>query len=150
MGFFVKNKLLTLLILLGVGYWWFNPARKFGFAHVNIVVFDRVPIPLFDLYVDLAGKKYPQENVNKGLVFEELCKKLGGLTAKDAPEQPTLLVGTGFSDTPQFTLQGKQGLPSTLRWINIIELPSAAAIREYNALVDRGKPVAIILKIKDH
>jgi hypothetical protein len=150
MGFFQKNKLLTLLILLAVAYWFLNPPHKFGFSHVNIVVFDRMPIPLFDLYVDLSGKKYPLENINKAAVFEQLCGKLGELSGKNSSEQPTLIVGTGFSLRPLFSLQSKEGLPQSLRWINIVEMSSSAAMREYNLLVDRKKPVAIVLKIRDH
>jgi hypothetical protein len=150
MDFFLRNKLLTFLILLGVVYWFVNKPGKFGLATKNIVVYDRVPIPFFDLYVNVAGKKIPVENLNKPLAFENLCDTLARLKSASSQVQITLVVGTGFTEQKLFSLQGRKDLPETVRWTKVEEMPSRAAITRYNALVDAKMPVAIILKVKDH
>jgi hypothetical protein len=149
--FLWKHKLLLLLLLLVVAYWHYNPPRKFGFFNrENLVIFDRTPLPYFDFFIDADGKKYPLENLGKQSCMEDLVLKLNLLTSRRFDHQLTLLVGTGFTATPLFTLRHQPGLPPALRWVEVKELSSLEAIRQYNELVDEGKPVALILKVKDH
>lgn len=143
-----------LFVLACAAYLYFNPKGKFGFCTENLVIYNRMPIPYFDLLVNSKGEKFPLENLNKPLAFEDVYKKITKLhgelkEAESKNREFVLIVGTGFGEKPIFSLQNKTNIINSLRWLPILEMPSRRAVKEYNSLAGKGKYVAILLKIKD-
>ena len=146
MAFFWRHKFLTLFIIFLAFYLHSNPSGHFGMSRKGFVVFNRIPIALFDLYVNPKGAIAIEADLSKKANLKYWLDN--HFVAKNEENQNALLlVGTGFEDG-SFTLDRK--MTSTLQKMNISihQLPSVEAIGEYNRLLEEGKSVSILLRVK--
>ncbi len=146
MVFFWRHKILSLIIMILVFYWFYNPAGRFGIARQNFVVYNRIPVSFFDLFVKpdggMAVELDLREKANVKYWFDNHLPS-DKITNTDL----TLLVGTGF-DSAVFELDKE--MISVLRKRRIItrQMPSGDAVAAYNKMKEIGKPVAVLLKVK--
>ena len=148
MGWLWKHKLLLVLGILAVVYWFYNPAGRFGIVRNGFVVYNRIPILFFDCYIDPAGKLYLQgdltqkENVNYW--FQNYLVKKSPGRRSTVP----LFFGTGMDDSsgisPDFTLLQK----CRNHRFEPKVMSSRAAIQRFNALREQEQPCALLLKIR--
>jgi hypothetical protein len=149
MDFLWRHKGALLLLLLIAGYLYLNPADKFGFVAENIIIYDRVPIPFFDLYITPTGRRVLFEDLNRPEDHRTLCDSLVHLQSSRGGKPVTLLVGQGFGPEPTLSMTGEgrcAGIPYSVR---VKQFPTKAAVRRYNELREKGQAVAIILRAKD-
>ena len=148
MSWFLKHKLLTLLIIAGIVYWIKNPAGQFGMHQKGFVVYNRIPIPQFDCYIDTKGKIHLESDlsttVNVNYWYSEHFLKDRNKSLVLIP----LIIGTGFGDEAikQFDTELMQRIRD--RQFEPKFVPSKKAVADYNKLREAGKPVAILLKVK--
>jgi len=146
MTFFFRHKFFTLLFILFIWYWFYNPANRIGLARKGIVVYNRFPIFLFDLYINPDGKMVLLEDLNKEQSDGYWYKT--HFTAKSSEnKRTTFIVGTGF-DSTEFVLN--YNLVQKIQAQNILvkQMPSPEAIKQYNNMRDSLNSVSILLKIK--
>ncbi|MBD3344341.1 MAG: hypothetical protein GF401_04680 [Chitinivibrionales bacterium] len=148
MRFFLEHKFVTLLIILGIGYWYVNPANRFGYYRKGFVIYNRIPLAFCDLYVDPNGDHTMLEDLKKKRVLSHWYSKVQDFTDRDDMRTVTLLIGNGFGKERSSFIE--QNYISNLRNSNvkIVMLPSEKAVRKFNSLKDMGEPVAILLKLK--
>lgn len=142
--FLWKHKIFSLLLVAAVAYFFVNPAGKFGYGQKNLVIFNRLPVSFFDLTISPDGKAQPIEDVGGK---DALSDFFLGFSHKSDDENVLLIVGTGF-DTPSFQLNDDKAVSLESRNVNVKQLPSREAIKLYNASVDQGRKVALLLCIK--
>ena len=56
MVFLWRHKFLSLTVISLFFYWFYNPEGSFGIARKGFVVYNRIPVAFFDLYVNFSGK----------------------------------------------------------------------------------------------
>jgi hypothetical protein len=149
MAFVWKHKGVVLVLVAIVGYWYLNPADRFGLAAENLVIHDRTPIPYFDLYITPAGRRILFEDLARTADLAALCDSLARLSAYHDDKPVVLLVGRGFGENPRLSLAGEQRCGTIPLSMEVTHLPSQRAVRRYNELRDKGDAVAIVLRVKD-
>lgn len=142
--FLWQHKILSVLIICGLIYWFGNPSHKFGFVTKNFVIYNRTPVSFFDIYVSEDGSLNPVENIKDPEVQK---KMLENLMRSRRENRLLLIVGTGFSG-PGFHIS--DSLCSTMETKNIIvtQVPSDQAVQLYNESIDSNKTAAIILSVR--
>jgi hypothetical protein len=148
MQFFWRHKILSLFIIAGVVYWFANPWHKFGLGRPSVVVFNKVPVMFFDLYIDPEGRQIAFENLRQERNVQTwMEQKIQSLPEDPGTARLLLLVGTGFSPGAAFKLpEAAEGLLFNKGFL-IKYLSSPEAMIKYNDLHDMNKPVAILLHI---
>ena len=142
--FFWNHKILSFLIICGLIYWFGNPSHKFGFVTKNLVIYNRMPISFFDVYISEDGSLNPVENFQD----QETQRKFLADLMQTRHENGTLLiVGTGFSRLI-FSIPDSVCIKLETKNITVKQLPSDQAIQLYNESVDSNKTAAIILSIR--
>lgn len=147
MGWFLKHKIITLLIIGGIVYWFYNPPDRFGIYRKGFVVFKRIPIAFMDFYIDpddkinLEGDLSTEKNVIYW--FENHFSSYRNNSTSYIP----LIIGTGFENSGKVAFDNEltqkcKGLRFTPKFYN-----SKDAIEKYNELRIEGKKAAILLKI---
>jgi hypothetical protein len=146
---FLKKHPYLLLLVGGVGvYLWLNPAGRFGIARESLVIYNRMPVPLFDLYIAPDGSRTIFENLGKQSNSDELCDLLKAQERRNPAEVMTIIVGWGFGEKPLFLLSEVRPCSRLMMNQRVIEMSSSRAVRRYNEMRDQGRNVAIILKVK--
>ncbi|HON10061.1 MAG TPA: Mth938-like domain-containing protein [Chitinispirillaceae bacterium] len=146
MAFLWRHKFLSLIVIFLFYYWFYNPEGSFGIARKGFVVYNRIPVAFFDLYVYSSGKIAIEGDLSKSEnVKYWYDKHLSGEKNENKGEL-TLLVGTGFDPT-SFKLD--QEIISNLRDRRIVvsQMPSLRAIEKYKEMKMEGKVVAVLLKV---
>ncbi|HMD68317.1 MAG TPA: hypothetical protein VKF42_05500 [Chitinivibrionales bacterium] len=142
--FFWKHKIISLLIIAGLAYFFVNPPHKFGIATTNFVVFNRVPITGLDLFIDFEGAVKPFMSLGGADERREWMKSI----LETPPEEDMLvIVGTGFG-TSSFHLSDSLVMLLNIRNIRSSQVPSGQAVQQYNAALDQKKKVALLLELK--
>jgi hypothetical protein len=139
-----QHKFITLLFACAVAYFFLNPPGKFGYAQKNLVIFSRIPIAFFDLYIAPDGLRRLIENINSK---ETLNEFLPDLTQGPSNDKPLLIVGTGFEHN-SFTLSDSISVLLEDKGIGLRQLPSGEAVKLYNSSKNEHKNVAILLCLK--
>lgn len=148
MGWMFKNKLLVLLVIAGIAYWINNPPKRFGVFTKGLVIYNRIPVPLFDCSIDPDGRLRLQGDLAiKGNLNHWFSKHFSEFENHD-PEYIPLLIGQGFDDTASFTLSDEMLYHCRKKRFDPKQLSSPAAIGKFNRLREAGKPVALLLKVK--
>jgi hypothetical protein len=142
--FLWKHKIFSLFLIAVIAYFFVNPSHKFGFNQKNLVIYNRLPVSFFDLSISADGSAQPLEDLNKK---DALTDFFIDLSHKPDDENVLLIVGTGF-DRPFFQLSDDKAVSLEGKNVNVNQLPSREAIKLYNATVDQGKKVAMLLCIK--
>ena len=122
--------LLVVLIILLLIWVSFNPSKKFGIHVFGFTIYNRIPIPYFDIKIhadgsfSLRGKSH--------LIQESEIREI-------LNEKPNILViGTGYSELAQ--LENIPDLNANIEIINTEE-----AITRFNYLKEQNKKVAAII-----
>jgi|WetSurMetagenome_2_1015567.scaffolds.fasta_scaffold00056_16 hypothetical protein len=142
--FFWKHKILSLLIVAGVAYFFVNPPHKFGVAMAHFVVFNRTPITGVDLFIDFDGAVKPLMDIKGTDERKEWSKSI---LEAESEDEMLLIVGTGFTKN-YFNLNDSLVAIFGTKNIRSSQVPSSKAVQEYNAAVDRKKKVALLLSIR--
>ncbi len=146
MGFFRRHKLITLLLIALGAYIYYNPRGKFGYLGDRVVVFNRMPIAFFDLYVDPRGSYRIIDNLSNARVLDDWWNRIQGLTREEG-DRPHLIIGEGRG-SKSFILPDVMANNLRTRGISIRVMETEKAIAAYNALKDEGKPVAALLRLQ--
>ena len=143
-----KHKLLLVLGILAVVYWFYNPAGRFGIVRNGFVVYNRIPVCFFDCYIDPVGKLHLQgdltkkENINYW--FETHLSSRPPAQGSSIP----LIIGTGMDDStgfsPSFSLLHK----CRNRHFEPKIMSSRAAIERFNSLREQEQSCALLLKVQ--
>ena len=143
-SFFSKHPIIIILVACVVAYFYFNPGGKFGYAQKNLVIYNRLPIPLVDLYIGPNGSPKPVEDLSKKETLDDIWFDLF-----HAPSEESILiiVGTGFS-RPTFVLSDEKTIWIEAQGATLQQLPSRQAIKLFNSSVDQHKKVAILLNLR--
>jgi hypothetical protein len=144
MGFLWKHKVFSLLLGLGLAYFFVNPLHKIGFATGNLVVYNRIPIFFFDAYIASDGSLKPLINISGADDRHDWMELLRNETPG---EDFQLIVGTGFG-RQSFLLSDTIALQLGARNISISQVPSALAVQQYNAAIDQHRKVAMLLSVR--
>jgi hypothetical protein len=148
MSWLLKNKLLVLLFITGIAYWINNPAGRFGVFTKGLVIYNRIPVPFLDCYIDPAGKLYLQADLSeKGNVnywYKEHFSKSRNNSSFSIP----FFIGVGFDDTASFILSDEMLNRIRQKRFDPEQLSSPAAIGKFNRLREAGKPAGLLLKVK--
>ncbi|MBD3421318.1 MAG: hypothetical protein GF398_14475 [Chitinivibrionales bacterium] len=150
MRFFWEHKLLTLLLAACVFYWVRNPPRKFGMYRKNFVIYSKLPITFWDVYVDEDGKATlldGVDNANTQKKWYQDIQQLTRIPEERMGEAPILLVGEGFAEQGGFKLASLYSQPLQELGFIIKYMSSPEAIEYYNELRDQDKPVVILLEV---
>jgi hypothetical protein len=142
--FLWNHKIFSLFLIAGIAYFFVNPSHKFGYCQKNLVIFNRLPVSFFDLSISADGSALPIEDLNKKDILTDFFFEL---SRKPDDENVQLIVGTGF-DRPSFQLGDDMAVSLEGRNVGVRQLPSREAVKLYNACVDKGKKVALLLRIK--
>ncbi|MCX7725251.1 MAG: hypothetical protein N2053_00230 [Chitinispirillaceae bacterium] len=147
MGWFLRHKIITLLIIFGVVYWYYNPSDRFGFYRKGIVVFKRIPVAFLDIYIDPDNNLYLEGNLSekKNVIywFENHFTSYKNNSTGLIP----LIIGTGFEDTGKVAFD--KDLSEKCKELKFIPhfYNSKEAIERYNTSRLEGKKAALLLKI---
>jgi len=136
MAFFWRHKILSLIIMALVFYWFYNPSGRFGIARQNFVVYNKIPVAFFDLFVKPNG----------GMAVELDLREKTNVKYWFDNHLPSYK-RTGF-DSVAFELDKKMISVLRERRIIIRQMPSGDAVAAYNTMKESGKPVAVLLKVK--
>jgi hypothetical protein len=139
--FLFKHKFIVFLIACVVAYIYFNPGGKFGYVQKNLAIFNRMPIPVVDLYIGPDGSPKPVEDISKKETLEDIWSNLF-LTPSE--ENILIIIGTGYT-RPVFRLSDEKVISLEAKGTTVQQLPSREAIKLYNSSVDQHKKVAILL-----
>jgi hypothetical protein len=149
MSFLLRHKVLSLFLVLAVVYFFVNPSGRFGMTFGRVVIYNRIPIGMFDVYIDtqnrisIVGNAAKREDERRW--FSELFEPvLSGVWNKPG----LLLVGTGFSQNPSYTLNEHYRHAIEYKGITVEQLRSTEALKRYNRARDEKKAVAILLRVK--
>jgi hypothetical protein len=143
-AFFWNHKLFSLLIICGLVYWFSNPSHKFGYAGKSLVIYNRVPISFFDVYITPDGSIKPEMNLTDPQAQTDWVNDILQTPHED---ELLLIVGTGIAKT-SFHLKDSLITKLDFQKIRVTQVPTLEAVRLYNASVDANKPTAIILVMR--
>jgi hypothetical protein len=149
MSFLLRHKVFAFfLILIGI-YWICNPGGKFGIVLDRFVIYSRVPLSFFDIYVDAQRHISIVGNLASGDAEQKWFSDLFSPVLSGAWEKPSvLIVGTGFSEKPVYQMNVDTRHAIEFKGIRVEQVPSRAAILLYNDLRNKQKSVAILLRMK--
>lgn len=139
-----KNPILIVLIAFVVGYFFINPGGKFGYAQKNLVIYNRIPIPYYDLYIGPDGFHKPYEDISSKEALDDI---VFNLFHGPSEESILIIVGTGFS-RPTFVLSDETVIAWEAKGATVQQLPSRQAIKLFNSSIDQHKKVAILLSLR--
>lgn len=148
MGFFWRHKLLSLFLAAAIFYWFKNPAGRFGYVQKDFVVYNRVPVTGFDLYINVKGGMFLESDLKNQNNIKYWYDNHSPCHVAETPSSPvTLYVGTGFEKN---TLKLSDTICANLRKINYKtrHVPSLEAIKLYNADRDSGRQSAILIYLR--
>ena len=142
-----KNKFIIIIIVCTIIYWVKNPASEFGFSKKGLVIFNRIPILLFDCYISPEGKLHLESDLSKPVNINYWI--MNHLTLDDGKGERvnSLIVGTGFDSIPLISFTEKQKQKLRSQQIKLEYYPSRVAIKKYNKSYRENKKTAILLKI---
>jgi len=141
-----KHKILILLIIFSVVYWNTNPPHRFGFIRKGCIVYNRIPVILFDCFISADGKLHLESDLSKTAnVNYWIDNHLFNARSKGSH---LLIVGTGFDNQKQIDFDQKQMKEIRENDFQIEYLPTRAAVARFNELQTRENPPAILLKVK--
>lgn len=142
--FFLKHKILSALLICGIVYFFVNPPHKFGFVTGSLVVYNRIPLTHFDLFIDFDGSMKPMTNMAG---VDEQKDWMSSLLEAPREDVMLLIVGTGFGRS-SFHLSDSLVIVLEVKGIHTIQVPSPEAAKQYNAAVDHNTKVAILLSMR--
>ncbi|NLP02328.1 MAG: hypothetical protein GX089_07530 [Fibrobacter sp.] len=147
MVFLWRHKFLSLTVISLFFYWFYNPEGSFGIARKGFVVYNRIPVAFFDLYVNFSGKIVIEGDLRKSENVKYWYDKHLSGEKNIYKGDLTLLVGTGFDSTSFFKLE--QEIFSNLRdrRIFVSQMSSPRAIEKYKEMKMEGRTVAVLLKV---
>jgi hypothetical protein len=143
-SFFSKNPIIIVLIACVVAYFFINPGGKFGYAQKNLVIYNRIPIPYYDLYIGPNGSYKPYEDISSKEALDDIWFDLFHVPSE---ESILIIIGTGFSRST-FVLSDEQAISIEAKGATLQQLPSRQAIKLYNSSLDQHKKVAILLNMR--
>jgi hypothetical protein len=143
-SFLFKNKIIIIIIACVAAYFFLNPGGKFGFAQKNLVIYNRVPLMFYDLFVDPSGSPKPVEEISAKEALQEIWTDLFAVPSE---ESILIIIGSGFS-RPSFVLNDETVIALEAKGATIKQLPSPQAINLFNASVEQHKKVAILLRLR--
>ncbi|MBD3321453.1 MAG: hypothetical protein GF350_10210 [Chitinivibrionales bacterium] len=149
MRFFWEHKFLSFLIVMGIIYWFANPAGRFGYVRKGFAIYNRIPLAFCDLYVDAGGEHTLLEDLKKKRVQKHWYSEVQKLSDRQGYKKVILIIGNGFGVERSAVIE--EDYISRLRNSNvkIKMLPSEKAVEVFNSHKDRGDPTAILLKLKN-
>jgi hypothetical protein len=139
-----KNPFLLIFVACVVAYFFINPGGKFGYAQKNLVIYNRIPIPFYDLYIGPNGSYKPYEDISSKEALDNIWFDL---FHGPSEESTLIIVGTGFS-RPTFVLSDELAISLEAKGATLQQLPSPQAIKLFNSSVDQHKKVAILLSLR--
>ncbi|MBN1577602.1 MAG: hypothetical protein JW913_13670 [Chitinispirillaceae bacterium] len=148
MSWLFKHKVLMLFVIAGAVYWFTSPSGRFGITRKGFVVYNKIPVILFDCYIDPAGGLHLESDLglqsNITYWFEN---HFSGYYNKDSGLLP-LLIGTGFDDSVEIKFKPELVQRCRDRRFEPHFYPSREAIDRYTTLRGEGKTAALLLKVK--
>jgi hypothetical protein len=142
--FFLKHKIFSALLICGVAYFFVNPPHKFGFITGSLVVYNRIPLTHFDLFIDFDGSMKPMTNMAGA---DEQKDWMSSILETPREDVMLLVVGTGFGRS-SFHLSDSLVIMLEVKGIHTVQVPSPEAAKQYNAAVDHNTKVAILLSMR--
>lgn len=118
---------LAILMLIWISV---NPSKKFGVHVFGFTIYDRVPIPYFDIKIHADGSFSLREKSH--LIQESEIKEI----LNERPD--VLVIGTGYNEIVQ--VNKISDLNANIEIINTEE-----AIARFNGLKEQNKKVVAIL-----
>jgi hypothetical protein len=147
--FIWRHKILLLFVLLAAGYWYYNKAGQFGIiANPGLIIYDRIPVAFFDLYIDFDGRNLPQDDIRDPGVRDYWWRENQAMLVVPATHERTLIVGQGFAPSDEVRLTDEQGNALRMAGVDTKVLPTRDAMRMYNTMKSAGRAVAILVRIK--
>ena len=149
MSWLFRNKLLILLIILGGIYWVKNPADRFGISRNGFVVYKKIPILLFDCYIDPDTKIYLEADLSKKKNITYWYNNHFTKYKKNESGKIPLIIGFGFDTSTSIAIDDTLLQKCRIEQFDPLIFEHALeAINKYNELQISGKKAAILLKIK--
>lgn len=145
--FFWNHKIISVLLILTVFYWVKNPSNKIGFAGKGYIVYDKVPVIFFDVFINQTGKVFIQDDITDPTTLKYWADNQLQVDSKSNDWIP-LVVGTGF-DSTKFTFPKEILEILRVRRISIKQMPTKEAIVFFNGLRDSTKPAMALIKVTD-
>ncbi len=145
--FLWRNKFLVLLALLVLGYLHVNPARQFGIVRPQLVVYNRVPILFFDLFIGYDGKSELYDDVSETRSFDYFWRSEAPRLRK-TDQDYVFIIGAGFEGDSRFKLDQHYEDSLLMSGVDVLRAPNPQAARKYNELKEQNRPVAILMKLK--
>ena len=150
MAFFLRHRWLTAFLILGILHWIVNPSGRFGITVGRFFVYNRVPIALFDVYIDTGNHISVLGDITEHVTEAKWFSEMFGPVLSGAGNKPeVLLVGTGFSKKSGFRIEQGNRHAIEFKGVQVVQVPSREAIRRYNRAKEENKPVAILLRAKN-
>jgi len=146
MTFFWKHKIFTLFLGFLVFYFFYNPAKKFGYMQSGLIIYNKVPVTFLDLYVDTTGSMALEQDFSRKQSFDYWYKTFIEEKKIFPPRKMYVGMGFGKSRTMKFNEEQIAKIGSWGWEIEITDTKNAA--RLYNAERDSGHMPAIILHTK--
>ncbi len=120
-----------LVFVLIVIWFWLNPGKEFGFCIFGFTIYDRIPVPYFDLTVHANGGLSLREGKSHNISLDEANALLN-----EGPE--ILIIGTGYNEFVKVDER-------ISRLGNVEVIPTPRAIRRFNELKKENKKIAAII-----
>ncbi|MBN1760696.1 MAG: hypothetical protein JW863_20375 [Chitinispirillaceae bacterium] len=143
-----KHKLVLVLGIVAVAYWFYNPADRFGYVRKGLIVYNRIPVAFFDCYIDPDGKLFLESDLsvpnNQNYWFEQHFSNYQNHTPNTAIP---LYIGTGFDGAKQFHPNEEMLRKCRIRGFEPAIMSSGAAITRFNGLRQQQKKCALLLKL---
>jgi hypothetical protein len=144
MNFFWNNKLLSIIIICIIAYILINPSNKFGINQKNFVIYNRIPITFFDIYISPNGSLKIYEDIYKKEILEDIIKSLVEYKKEN---NISIIIGSGFLKR-SLILKDEDLASIESKGIQVNQLSSKEAIKLYNQNVKKNN-IAILLRIRD-
>ena len=148
MSWLFRHKFVMLLFVAAGAYFFVNPPGRFGIVRNGFVVYNRIPVLLFDCYIDPANKIHLEGDLGIGSNITYWFENHFTSFRNKGPGLLPLLVGTGFGESVEVMLSQKMLQRCRDSGFEPRLLPSREATDLYNSLRDRDKTAAILLKVK--
>jgi hypothetical protein len=143
-----KHKLVLLLGGAAILYFIYNPAGRIGIAHKGLIVYNKIPVAIFDCYIDPDGTLHLESDLSQPVNLKYWFEQHFLTYKNEDLDQIVLLIGTGFNDgtrlKPDFKLLNRckeRGFAPNV-------MPSQEAIEAFNTLREQQKKCALLLRIK--
>jgi hypothetical protein len=146
MSFFWRHKFLSLFLISIIFFLLCNPKQRFGITKQGLVVFNRIPVAFFDIYIDPDGKLHLVEDLSKQKCFDDFVRDKIAIRKKNN-RVVSLFVGTGF-DSSVFSIEPNQENFFRDIGFKVRQVSSLRAVQLYNTNRDSGRTAAILLRVK--